>query len=105
MGGIDKTEANIPENVKIHPGCYEAICNPIAQAKILNSKHTDLNVICGLCVGHDTLFIQHSAAPVTYVIVKDRVSGHNPAGPLHTMDTYYKRLLSPDLPQPRELAE
>jgi uncharacterized metal-binding protein len=41
-----------------------------------------LNVIIGLCVGHDSLFIRHSAAPVTYLVVKDRVHGHNPSAGL-----------------------
>ena len=66
---------------------------------------TDLNVIVRLCVGHDTLFIKHSEAPVTYLIVKDRVLAHNPAGALHAMDTYYRRLLDPDLPEPRPCEE
>ena len=35
-GGISKEEVGIPEEVKIHPGEFEAMCNPIAQAKLLN---------------------------------------------------------------------
>ena len=30
-GGISKEEVGIPEEVKIHPGEFEAMCNPIAQ--------------------------------------------------------------------------
>ena len=33
------------------------ICNPILQAEILNKEKTDLNIVMGLCVGHDSLFI------------------------------------------------
>lgn len=98
-GGLDKTEAGIPEGVKVRPGGHESICNPVAQADILNQRECDLNVIIGLCVGHDTLFIKHSEAPVTCLIVKDRVTGHNPAAPLYLTDTYYARLLSPDMPE------
>lgn len=103
VGGIDKTEANIPDNVKVHPGEHESTCNPIVQAEILNAEHTDLNVIVGLCVGHDTLFIQHSEAPVTYLVVKDRVLGHNPVAALYGSKMYYRRLMSPDFPPSRPL--
>ena len=55
-----------------------------------------------LCVGHDTLFIKHSEAPVTYLIVKDRVLGHNPAAALYTAKFYYKRVLDEKtFPEPR----
>jgi uncharacterized metal-binding protein len=42
------------------------------------------------------LFIKHSAAPVTTLIVKDRVLCHNPVAALYASNTYYKRLLEPD---------
>ena len=102
VGGIDKANAGIPEDVKVHPGCHESMCNPIVQAKILNAKQTDLNVIVGLCVGHDTLFIKHSEAPVTYLIVKDRVLAHNPASALYQSGTYYSRIMEPGFPPARE---
>jgi uncharacterized metal-binding protein len=100
-GEIDKTSVGIPEDVKVHPGCHESLCNPIVQAKILNAKQTDLNVIVGLCVGHDTLFIKHSEAPVTYLIVKDRVLAHNPAGALYQRGMYYRRIMEPGFPPHR----
>jgi len=93
VGSIDKTEVGIPENLKVQKGSFEAICNPILQAKILAKQKTDLNVIVGLCVGHDSLFIKYSEAPVTTLITKDRVTGHNPAAALYTAQFYYKRLL------------
>jgi uncharacterized metal-binding protein len=43
-------------------------------------------------VGHDALFTRHSQAPVTTLITKDRVLGHNPAAALYTSNFYYKRL-------------
>jgi len=93
VGSIDKTEVGIPENLKVQKGCFEAICNPILQAKLLAKQKTDLNVIVGLCVGHDSLFIKYSEVPVTTLITKDRVTGHNPAAALYTAEFYYKRLL------------
>ncbi len=69
----------------------EVMCNPLAQARALKDNHTDLNVTVGLCIGHDILFNKHSKAPVTTLIVKDRVLAHNPAGALYT--GYYHKLL------------
>jgi uncharacterized metal-binding protein len=95
VGSVDKTEIGIPSDLKVKKGSYEAICNPILQAKLLNEQKTDLNVIVGLCVGHDSLFIKNSDAPVTTLITKDRVLGHNPAAALYTSNFYYQRLLQP----------
>ena len=94
-GSVDKTEIGIPEELKVRKGSYEAICNPILQARLLNRRKTDLNVIVGLCVGHDSLFIKHSKALATTLITKDRVTGHNPAAALYTSNFYYQRLLNP----------
>jgi uncharacterized metal-binding protein len=91
VGSVDKTAIGIPDELKILRGHHEAICNPILQAKLLNAKKTDLNVIVGLCVGHDALFNKYSRALVTTLITKDRVLGHNPAAALYTSGFYYKR--------------
>lgn len=93
VGSIDKSNIGIKEETKIHPNEFEPMCNPILQANYLNEKKSDLNVIIGLCVGHDTLFIKYSKAPITYLVVKDRLLGHNPIAALHNVKTYYKRLL------------
>ncbi|MCI8560437.1 MAG: DUF1847 domain-containing protein [Dorea sp.] len=66
------------------------MCNPILQAKMLNKKQTDMNIVMGLCVGHDSLFYKYSEALVTTLVAKDRVMGHNPAAALYTSDSYYK---------------
>ncbi|PPQ36254.1 Uncharacterized metal-binding protein [Rhodoblastus acidophilus] len=93
VGSIDKTEMGIAEELKIKCGSYEAGCNPILQARLLNRENTGLNIIMGLCVGHDSLFIKHSEAPVTTLVVKDRVLGHNPVAALYTVGSYSARLL------------
>jgi uncharacterized metal-binding protein len=77
---------------KINQGTDEAMCNPIFQAKLLDEAGSQFNVLLGLCVGHDTLFLQHSKAPCTVLAVKDRVTGHNPLAALYTSGTYYKKL-------------
>jgi uncharacterized metal-binding protein len=92
VGSVEKTKVNIDENLKIQKGNYEACCNPILQARLLNREKTDLNVIVGLCVGHDALFSKHSEAPVTTLVTKDRLTGHNPVVTLYTATTYSKRI-------------
>ena len=67
--------------------------NRLPHAKYLNKEKTDLNVVVGLCVGHDSLFYKHSDAPVTTAVTKDRVLGHNPVAALYTAESYYKKLL------------
>jgi uncharacterized metal-binding protein len=92
-GAVAKEEIGLRDGEKIRPGQFEALCNPIGQAHLLADAGTELNVALGLCVGHDSLFFQHSAAPVTVLVAKDRVTGHNPAAVLYTSNSYYKRLL------------
>jgi uncharacterized metal-binding protein len=91
-GSIDKLELGLAESDKVRPGTFEPACNPIAQAEICNRMGTDMNIIVGLCVGHDMLFNKHSKAPVTTLVVKDRVTGHNPVAVLYGQNFYYKRL-------------
>ncbi len=92
VGSIPKEEIGLTDEEKIHPGQFEALCSPIGQAKLLNAAGTGLNVLVGLCVGHDSLFFRHSEAPVTVLVAKDRVTGHNPAAVLYTSHSYYSRL-------------
>lgn len=95
-GSIPKEEIGLTDDEKIRPGQFEALCNPIGQAKLLNAADTGLNVVVGLCVGHDSLFFQHSKAPVTVLVTKDRVTGHNPAAALYTSHSYYRQLRESD---------
>jgi uncharacterized metal-binding protein len=87
-GGVPKEKLGL---VKIREDRVEAMCNPVAQAMLLNDAETDLNLLVGLCVGHDIIFTRHSRAPVSTLVVKDRVLAHNPTGALHT--GYWRRKL------------
>ena len=69
----------------------ESVCNPVGQAMHLGECGTQLNVILGLCIGHDALFTGRSSAPVTTLIVKDRVLAHNPAGAIYSRYYLEKR--------------
>ena len=92
VGSISKEKVGLKDEEKVHPGQFEALCNPVAQAALLAEAGTQLNVVVGLCVGHDSLFFMHSRAPVTVLVAKDRVLGHNPVAALYTSRSYYQRL-------------
>ncbi|MFC1843359.1 DUF1847 domain-containing protein [Thermodesulfobacteriota bacterium] len=105
-GSIDKLELGLAEEEKVRPDTFEPACNPVAQARLLNRAETDLNIIVGLCVGHDILFTKYSNAPVTTLVVKDRVAGHNPVSVLYGQNFYYKRLQKqPVLPDQQDSNE
>lgn len=72
VGAQDKTEIGVPNEKKLNGGC-------------------DFNIVIGLCVGHDTLFLRHSKVPTTVMIVKDRVLQHNPVAALYGVQSMYSR--------------
>ena len=91
-GAVDKTEIGVPNELKLNHGCgHESLCNPVLLAKILEKEHTDFNIVMGLCIGHDTLFLKYSSVPTTVLVVKDRVLGHNPVQALYTANTIYSK--------------
>jgi len=84
-GAVNKEDIGVPKGYRLNPEePFEAACNPVTQAEVCNREETDLNVIVGLCIGHDIAFTQYSRAPVTTLIVKDRTNGHNPAAALYS---------------------
>ncbi len=92
-GGVPKEEIGITDEQKIAgPGKWETMCNPIAQATLLNEAATEFNIVVGLCVGHDSLFFKYAEAPTTVLVAKDRVFGHNPAAGLYLSRSYYRKL-------------
>ena len=101
-GGRPKESVGVPPEEKVKPNGFEVMCNPIAQAELLNREGTEFNVVIGLCVGHDSLFYKYSQAMVTTLIAKDRVLAHNPAGALYCADTYFKKRLYGEGPKTPE---
>ena len=91
VAGVEKEALDLE---KIDADRTEAMCNPVAQALHLNRAGTELNVVVGLCVGHDIIFSSHSDAPVTVLVVKDRVLAHNPVGALQS--GYWRKRLGLD---------
>lgn len=101
---VPKEELGLRDDEKIRPGTFEPMCNPVAQAELLNAHGCDFNVVMGLCIGHDSLFFKYAQAPTTVLIAKDRVLGHNPVAALQLADSYYSRVWGPDRPaKPRKL--
>jgi len=91
-GAIPKEDIGLKDADKVNPGHFEVLCNPVAQALLLNRAGTELNVLLGLCVGHDSLFIANSIAPVTVLAAKDRATGHNPLAAIYAPHYFRKKL-------------
>ncbi|MGD2269724.1 MAG: DUF1847 domain-containing protein [Desulfobacterales bacterium] len=92
LGREPKETIGVRDDQKIRIGCFESMCNPIAQAFVLNSENTEFNIVMGLCVGHDSLFLKYADAPCTVLAAKDRVLGHNPLAAIYTINSYYRSL-------------
>jgi uncharacterized metal-binding protein len=81
VGGVSKDDFGLPH---LHGEGRESACNPVGQARVLEDAGTELNVVLGLCVGHDAQFHRSSAAPVVTLAAKDRVLAHNPLGAIYS---------------------
>ncbi|HVP08498.1 MAG TPA: DUF1847 domain-containing protein [Burkholderiales bacterium] len=92
---IPKEALGLEDAEKIRPGQFEPLCNPIAQAELLNAHGCELNIVLGLCIGHDSLFFKYAKGLTTVLVAKDRVLGHNPVAALQLADTYYSRIWGP----------
>ena len=91
VGSQNKVDIGVREEYTCITG--PVMCNPIMQAKLLAKEKVDLNVVVGLCVGHDSLFYKYAKGLTTTLITKDRLLAHNPAGALYQSRAYYKKLL------------
>lgn len=95
VGAVPKESIGLKAEEKIvEPESWETMCNPIAQALVMNRSNVDMAVMLGLCIGHDTLFIKYCHVPLTVLAVKDRVFGHNPLAALYLSGSYYRRLMT-----------
>lgn len=83
-GGLNELEIGVKIPEKYHDGPnYCAACNPIGQAKLLNEAKTEFNLVLGLCVGHDSLFLKYAEAPCSILTVKDRLFPSNPVAGIY----------------------
>lgn len=95
VGGVPKEFLGLRDDEKVRVGTNETMCNPITQAEIMNEAGTDFNILVGLCVGHDALFLKSAKALTTVLVAKDRVLGHNPIAALYGAKGYFQRLMNP----------
>jgi uncharacterized metal-binding protein len=91
-GGVPKEEIGLKDTEKVNIGRFESMCNPVFQAFVANDAGVDFNVLLGLCVGHDSLFLKYAEAPSTLLAAKDRVTGHNPLAAIYLSESYYMRV-------------
>lgn len=91
-GSLDKRAIGITDAEQVRPGQFEAMCDPAGQAEHLRRADTQFNILLGLCVGHDTIFLRHTHAPATVLSSKDRALAHNPMGAIYLSDAYLKRI-------------
>ena len=96
---IPKEELGLTEEQKLRPGEWETMCNPIGQAMLLNHDETEFNVMMGLCVGHDSVFLHYAEAMTTVLAAKDRALAHNPIGAIYC-DHYFSSKLAPNPENP-----
>jgi uncharacterized metal-binding protein len=76
---VSCTVGGIPQNLVNPESTFCTVsCNPIGQARQLNSENVDLVVMIGLCLGHDILFQREVKADCTTLVAKDRVFNHAP---------------------------
>jgi uncharacterized metal-binding protein len=95
-GGIPKSDVGVAREEQVDPFAgEETMCNPVLQAMAANAHGVELNVLLGLCVGHDSLFIKHAEAPVTVLAAKDRLLAHNPLAAVYQYEQYYRFLQAP----------
>ena len=103
-GSIPKEELGLSDKEKVRPGQFEPLCNPLAQAGMLNAHGCELNIVMGLCIGHDSMFFKHAKGLTTVLVAKDRVLGHNPIVALNLADSYYSKVWGPLKPgKPQKL--
>ncbi|MDY0191532.1 MAG: DUF1847 domain-containing protein [Desulfuromonas sp.] len=94
-GAVSKEEIGLLREQQIDQENFEAMCNPILQALTANYHQSDLNVVFGLCVGHDALFLKYATAYNTVLASKDRLLAHNPLAAIYQYDSYYRYLKNP----------
>lgn len=75
---IDCKTGKLAKSDFLGEGYMGLSCNPMGQAEYLAENGSELNIVMGLCVGHDMIFGMNSKVPTTTLLVKDRAHKHNP---------------------------
>lgn len=85
-GAVPKERLGITDGRKVRPGRPEMVCNPVAQADVLESDGAELALLMGQCVGHDSATISRLGIPAVCLVAKDRVLGHNTVAALYELE-------------------
>ena len=75
---VCKVHGNHFNDIDIDLDSDWTLCNPLGQVMLLNEWKSQLNVQFGLCMGHDLIFNHYSHAPVTVLVVKEKISDDSP---------------------------
>lgn len=81
VGGVPKDEWT---QSRAAVSSFEAACNPVGQARALNSARCEFVATVGLCIGMDSVLAKHLVAPSAPLVVKDRLMANNPVGLLYS---------------------
>jgi uncharacterized metal-binding protein len=71
----------------------ESHSEPFEQARQFDRQQTQMNVVAGMCVAHEAIFVRASRAPVTVLVARDARFRHNPAAALYTSQSYARGAL------------
>jgi uncharacterized metal-binding protein len=85
-GAVPKERIGITNSEQVRPGQPEMICNPLAQAELLNRDNVQLVLSLGQCVGHEAATLGSLKAPAVCIVAKDRVLGHNTVAALYEFE-------------------
>ena len=66
IGRLPKERIGVRDDQNARIGGFEPICNPIDQAILHHPSSTEFNILMGLCVGHDSLFLRYAQALVRF---------------------------------------
>jgi len=82
-GAVPKEKLGIADSEKVHPGEPEMICNPLAQAELLNRDEVHMALVLGQCAGHEAATLGALKVPAACIVAKDRVLAHNTVAALY----------------------
>jgi uncharacterized metal-binding protein len=85
-GAVPKEKIGITDSEQVRPGQPEMICNPLAQAELLNRDNVQFVLSLGQCVGHEAATLGSLTAPAVCIVAKDRVLGHNTVAALYEFE-------------------
>lgn len=67
--------------------------DPAAQAAQFSERGTELNVLGGMCVAHEAMFLRATKVPTVSLIARDTRLFHNPVAGIYTSRSYLKDVL------------